>query len=320
MQLGEKARARLLWGARVAFAVLLIGVLVKAGVDNWDQLRDVTLQPQPGWLIAGIPFTFVGGLALPLAWRHVLFAYGETMERSTAVRVWCVSQSSRFVPGNVALVASRVLLANREGIPRSLAGASLFVELGLMLLWGAFYSSWLPSYWLDGWLRALLATGAIGVLVSFPWVIRLIGRFLPRFPAIAPDALRIKHLYEAIGLYGLNDMVRCAGLVMVTASLHTIDHTDLFRVTAVVNVAMIVGMIGITPAGLGVREGVVAALLEPRFGLGTAAAMAVAYRVWDFVFELLWLGIALGWERRRKKELEVVEVAPPDGPRLRGET
>lgn len=311
MQLGERTRARLLWGARVVFAIVLIAVLVKAGIDNWDSLRDVDLQPQPGWLIAAVPFTFVGGLALPLAWRHVLFAYGEQMERATAVRVWCVSQSARFVPGNVALVASRVLLSNREGIPKSLAGASLFVELGLMLLWGAFYSSWLPSYWLPGPLRALLATVAIAVLVAFPWLLRVVGRFLPRFPAIAPDALRIKHLYEAIALYGLNDLVRCAGLVLVTASLHTIDHTDLFRVTAVVNVAMIVGMVGITPAGLGVREGVVAALLEPRFGLGTAAAMAVAYRVWDFSFELVWLGIAMTWERRTRSGSQQTALGDP---------
>ena len=113
MQLGERTRARLFWAVRLLFAVVLAVVLVKAAADNWDQLRDVRFQPQPGWLIAAIPFTFAGGLALPLAWRHVLYAYGESMERSTAVRVWCVSQSSRFVPGNVALVASRVLLSNR---------------------------------------------------------------------------------------------------------------------------------------------------------------------------------------------------------------
>jgi uncharacterized membrane protein YbhN (UPF0104 family) len=324
MQLGERARSRLLWGGRALFAVVLVGVLVKAAIDNLDQLRDVRFQPQPGWLIAAIPFTFAGGIALPLAWRHVLYAYGESLDRATAVRVWCVSQSSRFVPGNVALVASRVLLANREGIPKSLAGASLFVELGLILVWGAFYSSWLPSHWLAAPWRALLATGAVVTLAAFPWLLRIVGHFLPRFPAIAPGALRVRHLYEAVGLYGLNDLVRSCGFVLVTASLHTIDGSDLFRVTAAINVGMIVGMIGITPAGLGVREGVVAALLEPRFGLGTAAAMAVAYRVWDFLFELVWLTIALGWDRRWKKgradepdgrASEVVEVAPLDGPR-----
>ncbi|HVM54654.1 MAG TPA: lysylphosphatidylglycerol synthase domain-containing protein [Acidimicrobiales bacterium] len=297
----EATRDRLVKAGRAAFAVVLIGVLVLAAIDNAEKLRDVRLQPQPGWALAAIPFTFVGGLVLPLAWRHVLVAYGVTLDRATAVRVWCVSQAGRFVPTGVALVASRLLLASREGVPRSLAGASLAVELGLILIWGAFYTAWLPSYWLPGPLRALLATGAVAVLVALPWLLRVVGRFLPRFPAIAPESLRVRHLYEAIGLYGANDLVRCVGLTLVAASLHTIDPSDLFRVTAAVNLGFVVGMVGITPAGLGVREGVVAALLAPRFGLGTAAAMSVAFRAWDFLFELVWIGIALTWERRTRR-------------------
>jgi uncharacterized membrane protein YbhN (UPF0104 family) len=57
-------------------------------------------------------------------------------------------------------------------------------------------------------------------------------------------------------------------------------------------------MVGITPAGLGVREGVIAGLLAARFGAGNAAAFAVAFRAWDFAFELVWIAIALWWERR----------------------
>jgi len=306
---------------RWVFALATIAVLVLAARDNVDKLRDVDLQPQPGWALVAAPFTFVGGLALPLAWRHVLVAYGVTLDRSTAVRVWCVSQAGRFVPTGVALVASRLLLAAREGVPRSLAGASLAVELGLILLWGAFYCAWLPSYWLAGWLRALLAAGALAAIAALPWLLRTVGRFLPRFPAIAPTSLRVRHLYEAIALYGVNDLVRCVGLTLVAASLHTIDGSDLFRVTAAVNLGFVVGMVGITPAGLGVREGVVAALLAPRFGLGNAAAMAVAFRAWDFVFELVWIGIALLWERRSRRNLTpACESSSPVPPGRSGPT
>lgn len=297
----KNSRERLIVVGRWVFALALIGLLVVAAADNFDKLRDVELQPQPGWALAAVPFTFAGGLLLPLGWRHVLFAYGVGLDRATALRVWCVSQASRFVPTGVALVASRLVLSSRVGVPRSVAGASLAIELGLMLLWGGFYTAWLPSYWLAGPLRLLLAAGCIGALLALPWLLRVVGRFLPRFPAISPTSLRIRHLYEAIALYGANDLVRCFGFVLVTASLHTIDPSDVFRVTAAINLGVVVGMVGITPAGLGVREGVVAALLAPRFGLGTSAAMAVAYRAWDFAFELVWLSIAVAWERRTRK-------------------
>ena len=297
----EATRRRLFVGVRVVFAVALAVVLVVAAARSWDDLQEVTFELTPGWLLAGIPFTFVGGVLLPLAWRHTLGAYGVNLPSATAVRVWSISQASRFVPGNVALVASRVLLSSREGVPKSLAGASLALEGGLIVMWGGFYASWLPSTWLPGPLRLLLAVGTLGVLVALPWVLRIAGRLVPRFPALSPDALRIRHLYEAVGLYGLNNLVRACGFVFVTAALHTMDvPRDVVLVIGAANLAALVGMIGITPAGLGVREGVVAVLLAHRFGAGTSAALAVAWRAWDFLFELVWIGIALVWERRQR--------------------
>ena len=311
----EVTRRRLFLAARVGFALVIVAVLVLAAASNADDLREVDFEPTPGWLLAGAPFTFLGGILLPLAWRHTLGAYGVDVPSATAVRVWSISQASRFVPGNVALVASRVLLSAREGVPRSLAGASLAIEGGLIVVWGGFYASWLPSTWLPGPLRVLLAAGALGVLVALPALLRLGGRLLPRFPALAPSAIRVRHLYEAVGLYGANNLVRSVGFVFVTASLHTIDvPRDVILVIGAANLAAVAGMIGITPAGLGVREGVVAVLLAHRFGAGTATALAVAWRAWDFLFELVWLGIAVVWERRTKRRSEVVEVAPADVP------
>lgn len=283
---------------RVVFGLAIIAVLVLAAARNAKQLRQVHFELTPGWLLGAAPFTFAGGILLPLAWRHTLGAYGVELPAAKAVRVWCLSQASRFIPGNVALVASRVLLSSKEGVPRSLAGTSLAIEGGLIVVWGGFFASWLPSSLIPWPLRALMALGAVVVLAGLPVLLRLAGRLLPRFPALAPDAIRVRHLYEAVGLYGLNNLVRASGFVFVAAALHTIDPRDVLLIVAAVNLGALLGMVGITPAGLGVREGVIAALLAHRFGAGNAAAFAVAFRAWDFAFELVWLALALWWERR----------------------
>jgi len=308
----EATRGRLFAAARVLFAAVIVALLVAAAAHNWHALRHVHLQLTLGWLIAAVPFTFAGGVLLPLAWRHVVASYGHPLPRATAVRVWCVSQASRFIPGNVALIASRVLLSAREGVPRSLAGASLAIEGALIIMWGGFFASWLPSTWLPVGLRVLLAVGTLGVLALLPWWLRRIGRRLSRFPALAPSSQRRRHLYEAIGLYGLNNLVRASGFVFVAAALHTIDPRDVWLIIGAVNLGAALGMIGITPAGLGVREGVIAVLLAHRFGAGNAPALAVGLRACDFLFELVWIGIALLWERRTRSEM--IEVAPADVP------
>ena len=66
--------------------------------------------------------------------------------------------------------------------------------------------------------------------------------------------------------------------------------------------AVIAGMIGITPAGLGVREGVMAAVLVDRFGIADAAAFALLIRAWEFGFEMELLGAASWWGRRHRGE------------------
>lgn len=297
----EAGRGRLFLVARVAFALALVALLGVAAADRADQLRTVDFEVTPGWLLAAAPLTFAGGLLLPLAWRHTVGAYGPVLPRRTAVRVWSISQASRFVPGNVALVASRVLLSSREGVPRSLAGASLAIEGGLIIVWGGFFAAWLPSTWLPGPLRVLLAAGAVGALVALPWLLRFGGRFVGRFPALSPESLRVRHLYEAIGLYGVNNLVRASGMVFVAAALHTIDPRDVWLIIGAVNLGAVLGMIGITPAGLGVREGVIAVLLTHRFGAGNAAALAVAFRAWDFLWELVWLGLALAFRGDRSR-------------------
>src|SRR4051812_7050723 len=308
----EATRGRLFGAARVLFAVVIIAVLAAAALHNWHELRDVELELTPGWLLVAAPFTFAGGVLLPLAWRHVVASYGHPLPRATAVRVWCVSQASRFIPGNVALIASRVVLSAREGVPRSLAGASLAIEGALIIVWGGFFASWLPSTWLPAGLPVLLAAGALAVLALLPFGLRRIGRRLTRFPALAPTAQRRRDFYEATGLYGLNNLIRACGFVFVAAAMHTIDPRDAWLIIGATNLGAALGMIGITPAGLGVREGVIAVLLTPRFGAGNATAIAVGFRAWDFLFELVWLSIAVVWERRTRSEM--VEVTPADVP------
>ncbi|MCU1485259.1 MAG: hypothetical protein JWN67_2005 [Actinomycetia bacterium] len=300
----EATRRRLFLVARVVFGVAIIAVLVLAGARSADDLRKVEFELSPGWLLVAAPFTFAGGILLPLAWRQTLGAYGVELPRAKAVRVWCLSQASRFIPGNVALVASRVLLSSREGVPRSLAAGSLALEGGMIVVWGGFFASWLPSSTIPWPLRLLMAAGALTVLVGLPVLLRIGGRLLARFPALAPESLRPRRLYEAVGLYGLNNLVRACGFVFVAAALHTIDPRDVWLIIAAVNLGALLGMVGITPAGLGVREGVIAALLADRFTAGNAAAFAVAFRAWDFAFELVWLGLALWWERRFRQRAD----------------
>lgn len=283
----DRTRGRLLRAGRLVFAAVIAVLLVRAAVDHWSDLREVELRFDWWWLLAAAPFPLVAGVVLPLAWRSIVAAHDTPLPPRTAVRVWWLSQTGRFVPGYVTWVASRVVMAGKEGVGRRLAAASLLLEAGLIALWGAVLASWVPSSSIAGPLRLLLGAGGVAGLVALPWVLPLARRLLP------VTDYRPSGIYGSVALFGLNALLRGGGLVLVTAAVHPIEAGDAWLIIGAANAGMVVGMVGITPAGLGVREGAIAALLGARFGVGDAAALAVLYRAWDFAFELVWLAIAL---------------------------
>jgi uncharacterized membrane protein YbhN (UPF0104 family) len=269
-------------------------------VRNADQLRQVSLHVRPGWFVAAAPCTFLGGLLLPLAWRRLLAAYGAELAPFTAIRVWCLAQTSRYIPTGLAAVASRVVLAAREGVPRSLAAGTMVVEVAVVVAWGSVATgALLPSSLLPLPARVALTAAALAGLILLPALLRLGGTIARRLPALSPDALHTGRLYESVGLYLGNAAVKSLGFVFFAAALLPVRAGDVAFLVGAVNAAAIVGMIGITPAGIGVREGVLAAILHHRYPLGDAAAVAVALRVWDLAFELTWLAIVAAARMRK---------------------
>lgn len=296
---------------RTLFGAVIVAFLVVALVRNASRMRDLDLDLSPWWLLPAAPLTFLGGVLLPQAWREVLAAYGFPVRATTALRVWCVAQATRFVPGSVAFVAARIVLTVRLGVSRSVAAASLAIEMAMLALWCAWFAAWLPSHELPAAWRALLAVGATAALLAVPVALRLAGDRVARFPSATGPGARPRVAYRAVALYGLNDLVRTLAFFFVTAAMVPVRPGDVFLVVAATNVGALAGMIGITPAGLGVREGALIALLGDRFGFANATALAVAYRTWEFAFELVWLAIAHVLDRGRDSERTRIGVRDP---------
>ena len=89
----------------------------------------------------------------------------------------------------------------------------------------------------------------------------------------------------------LNAAVTSTAFVLFAPAVLPVRAGDVWLLAGAANAAATLGTLGITPAGLGVREGILAALLADRYGLGAGATLAVAARVWDTAIEVAWLGV-----------------------------
>jgi len=288
---------------RTLIAFATIGVLVLIGRRNASDLTHVHLRLRPLWLVPAVPLYAAGSLSLALAWRQTLNAFGHRLSVPTAVRVWWRAQVARYVPTGLAAVASRAALARQEGVPAPLGAASIALELAVLVGWACLMAAiGLPSSLLATPLRWLLgvsaAAGLVALPVVYPWAAGVFHR-IPALETLAHTRGRRPALYGAIGLYGAFSLAKTVAFVAFTAALVPIHARDVWLLGGTVQAAGVIGIIGVTPAGIGVRETAMVGLLYRRIGTPDAAALAVAWRAFEFAFELGWLGVGTAWRRPR---------------------
>jgi uncharacterized membrane protein YbhN (UPF0104 family) len=198
----------------------------------------------------------------------------------------------------------------RRGCAPRGGGASFAIESLLLIGWATLIGAiFIPSSVVSTPTRVVLATGAAVALATLPWSLRVLGGRMKRLAALAPDKLQSKEMVEAVGLFGLNSTLRAARFVALAAALLPLTAGDVPLVLGAGYAGVIAGMIGITPAGLGVREGVIVAVLAREFGVGDAAALAVLLRAWDLVFELGFLAVAT-WVGRHRPPVPAIRSSP----------
>ena len=304
------------WALGLATAAMIVWLAVR----NWDDLRRVDLDVDAAALVPAIVISMTATLCLALAWRELIGGYGTPVAHVPALRIWMLSQATRYLPSGLVPVATRAALAAPLGVRRTAAAASVMVETAMLLGWAAVLAAlWAPSDWLGaagGWLaRIVIGVGAAVGLMTLPWTLAgaaawwkridgwlrrsLVGKWLSdRLPADALAAERAS-VWRAVFVYGCAVAQRLMAAVLLAASLFAVGADDVWLIAGATAAGIVVGMVGITPAGLGVREVVIAALLAARFGAGDAAAFAIALRVLEFAHELVLLPFAAVSPRTR---------------------
>jgi uncharacterized membrane protein YbhN (UPF0104 family) len=262
--------------------------------------------------VTGVASILLATLAIVLSgaiWQVLLRDQGIRMPWRRVVSLYLVAQFGKYLPGNVGQYVGRAVLGAKIGIPVPVTLTTMVIEA----LWGigtAVGLSALSLYlFLDSARTALpdwvSATGFllcfVGLLVA-PWLgISLAKRLTPRLIArvfgahdVKPPAwlaaLKVSLLYVACSL--------CMGLIVQWQSIYLFAavQTPLLQVSGFFALAWLAGyLLPGAPAGLGVREFMMALLFTPIFGEGTALALGVTLRVATTLADALAFITGSGW-------------------------
>ncbi|MFZ1947962.1 MAG: hypothetical protein WAW06_10495 [bacterium] len=267
-----------------------------------------------GWRIAAafgvfaVLFPVYGAI-----WQAIVAKFGYRISYRKSLRIWLLSQAGRYVPGKVWFALGRIYLLEREGVPKAVTtvatGLELVLVLGSSLVAFALASAARGSLGENpyAWSVILIPVIAVGVHPKIVGAaLRKLRKGSGELKMKYADVLAMLAVYVGCWcLYGLGfhlvaTAVRLSG--PGAPPQPALGLGLLPEMIAVNALSWTVGFLSLlTPAGLGVREGVAFSLLSKFLDKPYPTLVPLAARVWVTIAEVGAIGLAVavrGGKRR----------------------
>lgn len=276
-------------------ALFLVGVAVAIGLAWFDQGEAIGAALR-GADAAGIALVGLGSLLamLPLVphWAALAGFLGTPVPRDAAARIVVAGQLGKYLPGGVWTIGAQGYTAHGAAVPWRLGVAVGLLQIGTLIVVGGVIGGvgllLGATPWSPWWGLALLVVAVGGGL---PVVVRRIGLALlrpERAPAPGP-ALPV--LGWSLAYWAGSTIAAVgAGLALAPGAIGAIVVASALGYAAGAAVV-------IAPAGIGVREAVVVAVLAPAAGFATAAAIALLLRLGAVLGDLIGCGLLTALRR-----------------------
>lgn len=260
--------------------------------DGWRQIAHLEWRVNPLWLAVSFALVFANFAVAARSWAPVFRALdGRPIRLAQAFAIIYSAQLARYLPGRVWQFVGQAEAARRMGFAASTALSASFTQIiagtaaGLVVAAVCAYAS--------GEVAMALAALAGGFTVLAGLL--LSGRFADRIAKRLPAHWRLSQVRFDVGTRGfcevfawgiLGWVFHVGAVVALWAAIAPTDVDIAWRVASSYVFSYLFAFYTlVTPAGLGVREGAVTALLGPAMGAGPAGMLAIVQRIWFTVCE-----------------------------------
>ncbi|TPJ80349.1 hypothetical protein FJ419_09745 [Mesorhizobium sp. B2-6-2] len=226
--------------------VVFVGIRLHGYVDEIDLRRMGAGSYAAIAALAGV--YGASNLLLALAWRHLMRHLGISISWSWATRTYAISQLAKYVPGNIFQFAGRQAIGLAAGIGNGPLAKSTVYELAILVVGGLLFSPLvlpLAIAGLPNWFGWFSFVGAAAIAL---WLAMHIGG--ASFGAAAAFYLAFLAL---------------SGLVFAAASDLAGGSSGIPPYPAIAGAYVVAWLVGLVtpgaPAGIGIREAILMALL-----------------------------------------------------------
>jgi glycosyltransferase 2 family protein len=267
---------------RIGFLAIVVVLLGVALADQAGELgRQVSRLSVPVVLLAFF-FGLCGLFGSLMVWREILADLGSRLSIADAARIMFIGQLGKYVPGSIWPVLAQSELGADHGIPRSRSAVSVLVSYAVMSCSGLVVAvvtlpfataASLAQYF---WILFLLPVGAVALS---PPVLNRMLRLVLRLSGrqVGPETVSYRGLARTMlwALFGWSSN----GLMVYVLMRQLAGHPQGMLLVSVgaYSLSWSVGFLAVfAPAGAGVREAVMIAVLSAVTARGSGAPLTVA--------------------------------------------
>ncbi len=276
---------------KIIITFLILGFLGKYVHDNWQTVLQVG-SPEWQWVIIASLSALISILLSPMVYKSLVNAYGYKLSYSMILAVQSVSRFGKYIPGKVWAALLGVWFYNQAGIPKKIATASMLLISVFSILSAVIVISlgakWIP---ISGFTTGISVLVLLLLIVIHPrifYVVLNFGLRLIRRGEVSPTSIKYPLMLKIIMSQSVIWLFYGLGFYFLVRSYVPLSYEHLIPLISLFALAQITGLLAVvTPAGLGVREGVFLIGLIPIMGEGQAIVLVGFCRVWQTVLELL---------------------------------
>ncbi|HEY2042905.1 MAG TPA: lysylphosphatidylglycerol synthase transmembrane domain-containing protein [Jatrophihabitans sp.] len=304
MRLGKRrpSWSTLAKAAFLAVALVFGGAFLAA---HWGETKQAIQRLGPAPVLGSLAFAALAQIAAMLAWRLILIDLGSRLSYRESAQIFYVSQLGKYIPGSVWQLAALVELGRKREVPRqSLAVSGVLALLVSVVTAGVFGGALVviggvrdAGSWL--WLAPVMLLVPVAVLhprVAGPvldWLLRVIRR-PPLTPRWTERGILQVAAWQLITwlCYGLHCWVLVVALGAPAGSSFLLCVGGFALAYAAGTVFLP------SPAGAGVREAVLGAVLAGLIGQGEVVVVVLLSRVLLAVLDVGFGAVAAAVVRR----------------------
>jgi glycosyltransferase 2 family protein len=258
---------------------LAAALLIVRGIQLGDAVGERLSRLTPAAFAAALALYTIGSVLLGIVWvLLVRTVAGVRLKASPLMRAHLRAQVAKYLPGNVFHFAYRHVAARREGVSHASLAAALGLEAALLIAAaGAIALGVSADPRVDAlvpWARHLVWLAPFVALLAW-WALGVVA---PRF-GVSPIALRQRASHFAL-VMAFNVVFFILAGIALRALCAQPDALPLGAWCGWLALAWLAGYVTPgAPAGLGLREAVLALGLAPVLGESEALALALLYRL-----------------------------------------